>query len=1626
MQELPAPPDVPGLAADVHYKAATRGGSQAILITGELSSGKGDVAKHVISYFATASRLSSLAAGLSNSDALPRALQDSTALLSAFTTAAPATGGGGGDSRALRSFALAIDSPSGVLVGAHIRSTLLDAWRVSPGAGSGASQGGDWRGASGTGDATHRLPCFRVLYQLVAGVTGGDREALRLRASARHYRILSGSPMGQQAEAALAGEFAETVAALTRLHLGPAPASASGALGGPASVAVLRLLAGVLALSEVHIAPAGEAAAAHRQHSHRAPARVSPSSAGALADAAHLLGVPAELLAAALLSPPSHAAHAATGGGDPSRGATVGEARAAVDGLCCGLYRRLVSHLVGHANGVLAGLGDACARQLSSAPLRSGQQRAIGTVVLVDSPGFSPLPVGGASPYRAPPSAASSHQHHQHQPQYAHDLSSLLAHFACEAWEAVYHERAVAAPLAALRAEGLPVPPPSPEPFPCAAVEVLALLQAGDGVNALVPPHGGAPSLGHAGAGLLDALGPRRPAGAGGASDAAASLAAIAHARSGRLLVPCGPHGAALPDARASGATWGGGGGAPAPADSDSAWFAIRHSCGGEVPYGPAADLAAQNRTGAGCEAAGMRGWPAGVGPPCGGAPLPLQRLLSTRSRDGVVALLLAETPALTCLGPGAGSGGGAGDLGERLFPSLAHSHDCRYLSECVRVEVAATCRVLRAVGSLRVIRCFRPREADAPVASILSLGSVGPTSPSPVALVQPLALLRQMGAAQLPATLSVACIAASMGRDLPHAAFLRRIGPLVPTLGVASPAAAAGGSEAAVAEELARALVTRYRLPPRLAGAEAAVTVDPSSCHDLMTVVSSLAAEEVAAALGTRGAPPPALVRVGAQRVFVVPAYLSRLEAALATVTAETHAAACSLQRGARAMVIRRRYVRAVRGVTALQARLRAYLTRRAVGRLLRAAASLSRWWRHVYARRRFVAMRRAALAVQTAHRRRTTLATASVAHEGLLCLHSLASGALCGWLMVRACQAAGAVQAAVRRWLARRRHEERRQAGALVLQRLWRGHACRSRHHLVVAALNSTYWRLRLSSAARRLAAAWRRRLVRAAFLAVRGAVVTLQTWWRGVTSRRRVSRLQAAARAVQAVYRGHQARKHAARARSNRALATLGVERRALSSAEHAALDDARADLWPAGGWRPVEVDVAVPTVLTATLPKEAYIAAAASPRGVTGLSSTEGHTRVRGLGGVVAALRSVLVAAGGAPLAGFAVGTSHAVACTGDGAAWAWGEGVGMLSSVPRLLRLPHPQLRVVSVAAGSEHILLMVGLAGYSSASLPSQLPSAATSGELDAPVWALGRNAHGECGVGHLRPVTTPTPITAGLPRRGQVRSVAAGGNTSVFLSTTGTVFACGRIAGAQAPPLALPAPVRGLPARCEDVSCGVEHCLVLARGGEVWAWGGNSAGQCGVPRAATSAVWPPVRVDVALALQQQTRSPQGPEVSASFAAAQHAVVSVAAGGRHSVALTAAGKAAGWGSDACGQLGGSGGGHMPRMLRQASAEAHMRLERIACGSASTYGVGGLRVDSGVGGLSASLRSLVRWGGDASPFDGETRGDPTRTLIPAGAGRALAVASSATLTVALLTVANHKNHGSNTDPEEDLD
>jgi len=327
--------------------------------------------------------------------------------------------------------------------------------------------------------------------------------------------------------------------------------------------------------------------------------------------------------------------------------------------------------------------------------------------------------------------------------------------------------------------------------------------------------------------------------------------------------------------------------------------------------------------------------------------------------------------------------------------------------------------------------------------------------------------------------------------------------------------------------------------------------------------------------------------------------------------------------------------------------------------------------------------------------------------------------------------------------------------------------------------------------------------------------------------------------------------------------------------------------------------------------------------------------------------------------GATATDVAGGEAHSLAVTSAGV-FAWGaNGSGQLgtgnnagSRVPVPVEIPSGTV-ITAVAAGGEHSLALTstgrvlawgsnsagqlgnpGVGESSNLPVPVLLPPGATVTGIAAggdhslavtstgQVLAWGLNEFGELGNGTSDNFAT-TPVAVDLPPGTAVTAVAAGENFSVARTATGSVLAWGlndqgQLGNGTTDNSDVPTPV-SLPSgtTVTSVTTGAlgNHTLVLTAVGDVFAWGSNEDFQLGNgdPNPATS----PLQV----ALPPNTTA-----------------TAVAAAGRHSLALTSSGQLLAWGDNGFGQTGNGTSGGATESPTQVSLPSGATVTTIAAGA----------------------------------------------------------------------------------------
>jgi alpha-tubulin suppressor-like RCC1 family protein len=243
---------------------------------------------------------------------------------------------------------------------------------------------------------------------------------------------------------------------------------------------------------------------------------------------------------------------------------------------------------------------------------------------------------------------------------------------------------------------------------------------------------------------------------------------------------------------------------------------------------------------------------------------------------------------------------------------------------------------------------------------------------------------------------------------------------------------------------------------------------------------------------------------------------------------------------------------------------------------------------------------------------------------------------------------------------------------------------------------------------------------------------------------------------------------------------------------------------------------------------------------------------------------------------------AAGGSHSLGLTVDGQVYAWGAdfsgqlGIGSLDEASTPQGVTVPGGPVVAVAAGSAYSLALTA------------------TGQ----VYAWGANLFGQLGNGTAS--NADSPVLVSMPTGVTVTAIAAGGDHSLALTSTGQVYAWGsniygQVGDGTTVSRDTPVPVAAPGgATITAIAAGTGHSLALTSTGQVYAWGFNASGQLGDGTTADRSTMVPVSL------------PTGTTIT-----------SIATGSSHSLGLTSTGAVLVWGSNAFGQLDSALVGNLP-------------------------------------------------------------------------------------------------------------
>ncbi|OQR80803.1 class VII unconventional myosin [Achlya hypogyna] len=397
-----------------------------------------------------------------------------------------------------------------------------------------------------------------------------------------------------------------------------------------------------------------------------------------------------------------------------------------------------------------------------------------------------------------------------------------------------------------------------------------------------------------------------------------------------------------------------------------------------------------------------------------------------------------------------------------------------------------------------------------------------------------------------------------------------------------------------------------------------------------------------------------------------------------------------------------------------------------------------------------------------------------------------------------------------------------------ALRLQALYRGYKVRQEMAMVmhIVALKR---RVRVTLAAAVKLQAWARQLrAQRRFHATRQAAAVLQRWCRLLARRKAGATTLAMRLKIQAAARGFLVRNQLHRQAVDAIAAEAAAKVRSATACEAQAISDAMATRWTKQGMRSVILSYAATADLSHVY-KPSWAARwteverlAGKP--LTGIAVGEAHTMFltsngqlfgvgwndKGqMGTAATTTRPVALPLSlfeGSPVTSIGAGYDHSVALCGNGSVYTWGGSKAGTGRKPRKVAVS-PR-RVVAIAVGGAQSLALLetgalyhwGPDGRLPQRLQPRTPvkfttvaagiSFAMATTASGSVFAWGRGAHGELGLGDVDTAPTLTPVAVTVA--GKAVAVSA-------------------------------------------VSCGARHVIALTRCAHVVAWGHNAKGQLGL-----------------------------------------------------------------------------------------------------------------------------------------------------------------------------------------------
>ena len=289
---------------------------------------------------------------------------------------------------------------------------------------------------------------------------------------------------------------------------------------------------------------------------------------------------------------------------------------------------------------------------------------------------------------------------------------------------------------------------------------------------------------------------------------------------------------------------------------------------------------------------------------------------------------------------------------------------------------------------------------------------------------------------------------------------------------------------------------------------------------------------------------------------------------------------------------------------------------------------------------------------------------------------------------------------------------------------------------------------------------------------------------------------------------------------------------------------------------------------------------------------------------------------------------AAGGAHALGLTTDGVVEAWGansegqlgDGTTNESDVPVAVDAPEG-VTFSAIAAGSSDSLAL------------------STTGQ----VYAWGSNLLGQLGNGSTTGSDVPVPIDT--PDGVTFSAIAAGGDHSLALSSTGVVYAWGANYAGQLGNGTTTSSDVPVPSTAPDgvtfsaIAAGTGFSLALTAAGQVYAWGFNGSGQLG----------------------DGTDSSSSTMVAISFPPGT-IITSIACGADHALALSSTGAVFAWGSDVFGQLA-------TALVDSATVDSPVPVQPLGLPPLTTFVAVAGGLDASYALTSAGV--VWTWGGDPS-------------------------------------------------------